>query len=281
MVAGRVIVVSDTHLSPSTPEADANWDAVVDYVDAVAPAFVVHLGDLTRDGAHDSAELAYARARLDRLSAPWRAIPGNHDIGDNPLVGPVDGADVEDVVDDARHADWCDVIGNDFWSIAPDGWHLVALDAQLFGTDLGIAADQWSWLESTLSAVAPDERVALLTHKPITAAPEELERSPGQRFVRQFAPERFDAIMLDPRVALVLSGHVHQYRVFDLAGVRHAWAPTTWAVLPERFQQTVGAKRCGVMVFAFDGAGVPDAPMVEPPGLGQFVLGDDIESPYG
>ena len=30
----RVILVSDTHLSPAAPEAEANWDAVLRYVGA-------------------------------------------------------------------------------------------------------------------------------------------------------------------------------------------------------------------------------------------------------
>jgi hypothetical protein len=34
-----------------------------------------------------AADLRHGRAQLDRLSAPWRAVPGNHDIGDNPWPG--------------------------------------------------------------------------------------------------------------------------------------------------------------------------------------------------
>src|SRR6185437_3481013 len=53
VTAMRVILMSDTHLSPAAPEAAANWDAVLRYVGANAPDVVIHLGDLTLDGAHN------------------------------------------------------------------------------------------------------------------------------------------------------------------------------------------------------------------------------------
>ena len=87
VTAMRVILVSDTHLSPAAPEAAANWDAVLRYVGANAPDVVIHLGDLTLDGAHNAGDLHYGRRQLDRLPVPWHAIPGNHDIGDNPWPG--------------------------------------------------------------------------------------------------------------------------------------------------------------------------------------------------
>jgi predicted phosphodiesterase len=49
VAAARVILVSDTHLSASAPQAQANWDAVVSYVGACAPDLVIHLGDLSLD----------------------------------------------------------------------------------------------------------------------------------------------------------------------------------------------------------------------------------------
>jgi hypothetical protein len=47
---------------------------------------VVHVGDLTLDGAHQPDQLPRARARLERLPVAWRSVPGNHDIGHNGVV---------------------------------------------------------------------------------------------------------------------------------------------------------------------------------------------------
>jgi len=71
VAAARVILVSDSHLSASAPQARANWDAVVGYVGACHPDLVIHLG--------------------------------NHDIGDNPSPGgPAGGG----TVDAARRQRW-------------------------------------------------------------------------------------------------------------------------------------------------------------------------------
>jgi 3',5'-cyclic AMP phosphodiesterase CpdA len=109
----RVILVSDTHLSPAAPEAAANWDAVLRYVGANAPDVVIHLGDLTLDGAHNAGDLHYGRRQLDRLPVPWHAIPGNHDIGDNPWPG----APGDFTVDAGRCQRWLDIVGTDHWSV--------------------------------------------------------------------------------------------------------------------------------------------------------------------
>jgi alkaline phosphatase D len=58
-----VILVSDTHLSVSTPQAQANWDAVLSYVGAHAPDLVIHLGDLSLDGTRLEADLRYGRTQ--------------------------------------------------------------------------------------------------------------------------------------------------------------------------------------------------------------------------
>src|SRR6516225_9914853 len=96
MAAKHVIFVSDTHLSPDAPEAQENWAAVVRYITAAAPDLVIHLGDLSLDGARNPADLDYARRQLDFLPVEWRAIPGNHDIGDNPLPGAPESLTVND-----------------------------------------------------------------------------------------------------------------------------------------------------------------------------------------
>jgi hypothetical protein len=81
---------------------------------------------------------------------------------------------------------------------------------------------------------------------------------------------------------VLVSGHVHQFRILDLDHRRHVWAPTTWAVLPDGMQDTFGAKRCGIVALTLGRAGRPDdVALVEPPGLAQHTLTVDVPSPYG
>ncbi len=275
MAALRVILVSDTHLSRGAPEATANWDAVLRYVDSVAPDVVIHLGDLTLDGAHRPADLDHGRHQLDRLPCAWYAVPGNHDVGDNPWPG----APADIMIDDVRRQRWLDTVGADHWSLAVSGWTMLAINAQLLGSGLAAEGRQWSWLEQQLAERDRDHNVALIAHKPVTAAAAELAASPGYRFWPQSARDRLGRLDGAP-VALVMSGHVHQYRQVDLDGSHHLWAPTTWAVLPDQAQPVLGAKRCGIVALELESGTIPQPVLVEPAGLAQQTLTVDIPDPY-
>jgi 3',5'-cyclic-AMP phosphodiesterase len=275
-VASRVIFVSDTHLSPDAPEAQANWAAVVGYIAAVKPDLVVHLGDLSLDGARNPADLEHARRQLAMLPVPWRAVPGNHDVGDNPLPGMPDSLGVND----ARRERWLDVVGPDWWSARVSGWLLLGVNAQLVGSGLAAEASQWSWLGEQIAQAGDGLRIALLSHKPLAAAEAELAAAPGYRFWPPAARDRLAGLFGDGPPALVVSGHVHQSRQLSLGGVDHVWVPTTWAVLPDHAQPVLGSKRAGVMSLTFE-PGLPPRPeFAEPDGIRQLTLTADIPDPY-
>jgi 3',5'-cyclic AMP phosphodiesterase CpdA len=272
----KVILVSDTHLSPAAPEAEANWDAVLDYVAANVPDFVVHLGDLTLDGAHDPAQLGYARRQLDRLPVPWHAVPGNHDIGDNPLPGAPPRLEV----DAGRQGRWTDALGSDCWSLEVSGWRLLGIDAQLHGSGLDAEGQQWSWLAEQLGQGDHGQRIALITHKPITAGKAEMAAAPAYRFWPEPARRRLGVLAGAAAPDLVLSGHVHQFRQLRIDGTDHVWVPTTWAVLPDHAQPVLGTKRCGIVSLEFAGDTEPRPVLVEPGGLAQHMLTADLPDPY-
>ena len=276
MTAIRAILVSDSHLSPDAPEADANWAAVRRHIAAAAPDLVIHLGDLSLDGARNASDLDYARQRMDLLPVPWRVVPGNHDVGDNPWPGAPDGA----VVDDSRRQRWLDAVGIDRWSLTIGGWTLLAINAQLAGSDLAAEEEQWSWLAEQVRACADGQRIALISHKPLAAGEAEMAAAPPYRFWPRPARDRLTAIFGGRWPALVISGHVHQFRQLELGGADHLWAPTTWAVLPDDVQPVLGAKRCGIASVVFDSAGPPEATFAEPDGIVQLTMRTDIPDPY-
>jgi hypothetical protein len=276
VAAARVILVSDTHLSASAPQAQANWDAVVSYVGGCAPDLVIHLGDLSLDGAGNAADLRHGRTQLDRLPAPWRAVPGNHDIGDNPWPGAPAGI----AVDAGRHQRWLDIVGADHWSVTAGGWALVAINAQLLGSGLAAEAAQWSWLEEQASRHRGRQPVALITHKPVTAIGTELAAAPAYRFWPLPARCRLARLFGGTPPALVMSGHVHQHRLLRLDGTDHLWVPTTWAVLPDHVQPVLGAKRCGIVSLTLTTGTPAQQELIEPDGLEQLTVTIDLPDPY-
>jgi hypothetical protein len=276
MTTTRVVFVSDTHLSPDAPEAQENWAAVVRYVAAAAPDLVIHLGDLSLDGARNPADLDYARGQLQRLPVPWTAVPGNHDIGDNPLPDRPEGLSVTE----ARRRRWLDVVGADYWSLVIGDWTLLAVNSQLAESGLAAEVSQWSWLEDQLRRTDAGQRIALLAHKPLTAPAGELAAAPPYRFWPPVSQDRLAHLFAGRPPALFISGHVHQSRELRLDGTGHVWVPTTWAVLPDHAQPVFGAKRCGVLSLAFGTGLVPQPTFCEPDGIRQLTLTADIKDPY-
>ncbi|TVZ04752.1 metallophosphoesterase [Trebonia kvetii] len=106
--------------------------------------------------------MRYGRAQLDRLPARWRAVPGNHDIGDNPWPGAPAGS----AVDAARRQRWLDTVGADHWLVQAGGWIVLGVNAQLLGSGLEAEAAQWSWLGEQAGRHCGGQPVALITPSP-------------------------------------------------------------------------------------------------------------------
>jgi 3',5'-cyclic AMP phosphodiesterase CpdA len=206
-------VTSDTHLSSRAPDATANWDAVLGHVDRTRPDLVLRVGDLTLDGMNDARELDRARGLLDRLPVPWHAVPGNHDVGDNPVKGHAN----EGTITQERQQSWLDTIGPDRWAIHRAGWTLIAVNAQLFGSGLAAEAAQWDWLDEQLESMPAEQPMVLVMHKPLSAQtsnwrpPRHTASSPSRR-------ASGSSVGLDRHTALLeVSGHVHQFRILTPA----------------------------------------------------------------
>ena len=114
----------------------------------------------------------------------------------------------------------------------------------------------------------------------MTATDAELASSPAYRFLPQSARDRLASLLGETPLALVLSGHVHQYRLLRLDGTNHLWVPTTWAVLPDQVQPILGAKRCGIVSFDLASDRAPEPVLVEPDGIVRLTIATDIANPY-
>jgi 3',5'-cyclic AMP phosphodiesterase CpdA len=275
MSAARVIVVSDSHLSARTPEATAHWDALVEHVAAAAPDLVVHAGDISTDGEVVPEDLAYARTQLDRIAAPLAVLPGNHDIGDG-AAWTYDGAAVVGAETLGRYRA---AFGPDRFSVEVGAWRLLGVNAQLFGSGEPEEDEHWAWLGDEIGRLAPGTPVGLVLHKPLV--PPDGDRDRPVRYVPEPARGRLFALLAAVDTRLVVSGHIHQALRRDRDGVAHVWAPSSWAVLPDRIQSPIGAKWVGATGLALHDDGRVDVSDIRLPGVDDVVIGDDVPSPYG
>jgi len=213
----RVLLVSDPHLSPTHGFFYENWRIVREAVNAHPPDLVIVNGDLCIDGPDSDAEMAFAGAALRQLQVPVRALPGNHDVGDEPP-----GQDARQLIDAARLARWNQVFGSDRFEVELGAWRLIGINAQLCGSGLPQEGEQLAWLAERLSAAM--DPVALFLHKPLflddpgeqAATIASLNPAPRAALMRLIAAHK---------VCLVLSGHLHGHRDVIHDGVRYVWAP--------------------------------------------------------
>jgi 3',5'-cyclic AMP phosphodiesterase CpdA len=264
----RVVQVSDTHLSPRAPYSDFHWDAVLAHVEATGPDLVVHTGDISAHGSEGEDDLVHARRRLDELTVPWLAIPGNHDIGDiAPTTSPVD---------DTRRRRYAETFGATRWATDDDGWRLVGVDAQTMLSDLAEAADEWAWLED---ALATDRPTAVFLHRPLRPFRGDTVDEP-RRYVMPPGRERLTGLLAASSVRLVGTGHVHQWWSGHLDGIAHVWAPSAWAMVPDDIQPVIGAKHAGIVEHELAADGACTSRFVRPAGLADVTIGIDFPSPY-
>jgi 3',5'-cyclic AMP phosphodiesterase CpdA len=245
----RLTQISDTHLARRLKKLTDNFHRVSEHIDATRPDLVVNSGDISFDGPTNRDDLEFAKELHDALPVPCRHLPGNHDIGDNPTaVGP---APTQPATEKHRQT-YLAIIGEDRWRFEQAGWCFIGLNSLIMNTGIESEAEQFDWLASQLADVN-GKPVALFVHKPLflnTPGDPELEAS-AIRYVPQPARrgliEMFGAVDL----RLVASGHVHQRRDFTFGHIRHVWAPSAGFIIPDRMQEVIGSKECGLVEYRF------------------------------
>lgn len=267
-MAFRLVLVSDTHLSDQRPWFAPNFVACRDWVRDTSPDLVLNLGDMAFEAPLDTADLTAARDDHDALGVPWRAIPGNHDIGDGPRT---DGAGQRFAVNAGSRALWADVIGPEWWTVEAGAWTLIGLNTQLFGTGDPAEKEQEAFLDVAL-ATAAGRPILLATHRPwFLDRIDEPPNHPG----RWIWPETRDVLWPKLKaggVRAIVSGHVHQHRHMSADGIELIWAPSTAFHMPDDQQPAMGLKRLGLLDLRLESDGSIAVDFVEPDGITQQSL---------
>jgi 3',5'-cyclic AMP phosphodiesterase CpdA len=233
----RIAQLSDAHLSPRFARFEGNFDLLAEAVRGARPDLLIATGDLSLDGADEEEDLRHAQARHAAIGAEWLALPGNHDVGDEPVLGGRQPVNAE------RIALWRSVFGTHGWVRDVPGWRLLGLDTQSLGAPEGEA--QWAMLEGAVATAGP-RRLALFQHKPLTE--ERLDDTAVNYWPVLPVPRaRMLALFGANCPAFVASGHVHQHRVHRNDGLLQIWAPAIAFIVGDAWQKPVGSKLLGWM----------------------------------
>ena len=265
----RIIQISDTHLSPCKSHFGDNWAPLAAWIAAERPELVIHSGDLTVDGADVEEDLRYAAGLMRDLGVPFRAVPGNHDVGDagHPRQ-PVDGE---------RLARWRAHFGPDRWFEDAEDYRLIGLDAMLLGSgDLEETA-QAAWLETAMEG-AGGRRIAWFLHRPLFLDRPD-EGDTGYWSVKPQPRAWLMELVRRRPVALVASGHLHKARDFLNDTTRYIWAPATAFLVGAMAPPMAGENRLGAVVYEID-AGEIEAKIIKVPGLSPHWIDDVVEEVY-
>lgn len=261
----RLAQISDTHLSGRVPSFVRNFDVLAKALRAATPDLVVNTGDLSLDGADREEDLVLARRAHDALGLDWAAIPGNHDVGDDPgRRQPTDAA---------RLARWHRILGPDTFLRDLPGWRLIGLDSQILATGLPEAEAQMEMLARGLETAA-GRSIGVFLHKPLCQ--ERLdEADSGYWCVGPVWRERLVDLLLPQRPAFIASGHVHQWRDRGASeGLRQIWGPSAAFILGDDYQETVGRKALGYVEYLLHPDGGFASRLVPLPELTIHDIGD-------
>lgn len=269
----RIIQISDTHLSAGKPHFADNWPPLAAWIAAQHPDLVVHTGDVTVDGADDETELAYTAGLMNTLGVRWRAVPGNHDVGD--------AGHVRQPVNAGRLAAWRRHLGPDRWvedaGEGTAGWRLIGLDAMLIDSGEREEREQAAWLEE-VTAGAQGRRIAWFLHRPLFVDNPQ-EGDTGYWSIKPQARSALMALVRKYQVALVASGHLHQARDFACDGTRYIWSPASSFLCGAMQPGLPGEKKLGAVLYDFAGPTfMAEIPAL--PGLTQHWLDDVIDEVY-
>jgi len=242
-----LIQITDTHLSRQRPAFVRNFEVAADIIARDRPDMVVHTGDIAVEATARPDDLLFGKESMDGLGVPYRTIPGNHDVGDNPSDNnymperPVTAALVDT---------YEGLFGPGHWHLDQGGWRLIGLNAQLFCSGLTGEQTQHDWLLRTLAESA-GRPVAVFCHKPLLRDAIDEPVDVPYRYVPLASRAALAAAMDAVDVRLFACGHVHQARDHWRGRTRHVWAPATAFTLPDSVQPRVGDKRCGLVSYRF------------------------------
>jgi len=228
----RFAVIADSHVNPSEQDNISPFEShrltnerlrhTVAMLNALEPAFVVHVGDMIHpvpEAVSYPQAVRQFRDTMAELACPVHLVPGNHDVGDKQADYVPAGAIRPEYVElYSRH------FGEHFYGFDRQGCHSAVINTSLINSGLPQEREQAAWLETDLAAHA-GQRIFLFMHYPPFVA----TRDEHGHYDNNDEPGR--SWLLDVvarhKVAAAFTGHVHNFFLNRHADTNFYLMPST------------------------------------------------------
>lgn len=187
----KFALITDTHVGGNTG-ADDLERTVKDINSQKDIAFVIVSGDVTEFGAHE--ELQTAKNILDKLTIPFYVIPGNHDSNWS----------------ESGNNDFLKIFGSETFSFDFNGYHFIGMAS---GPNMRMGPGQIpkenvEFFKAEMVKLSKDKPVIFVNHYPLNDG----------------LNNAFEVLNVLHRhnVKLLLCGHGHSYRKFEVEGLNSA-----------------------------------------------------------
>lgn len=216
----KIVQISDTHISHLGGVTNENFAKIAQFVnEQLRPDFIVHTGDVVILDPDVAEDRAAAKEALTALEAPYRVLPGNHDVGETFEHAWADLHATPERVD----AFTADFGADRFVEIVGD-WAIIGLNSEILAADFAQAEEQWAWLDTVAEQVG-DRPALVFCHKPVFPPFEGPQTH--QMSIPNASAERLRAVLAPVDVQAWGSGHLHRYQLDRVDG---AWAVSAPAV---------------------------------------------------
>jgi 3',5'-cyclic AMP phosphodiesterase CpdA len=272
-----IVHISDVHLSFRRPFFHHNWELLLEILQQATCDLVLCSGDMTVDGADCPEELAFAAEQFRRTGREILFVPGNHDIGNSSP----DSRGGESLITRARRDAYLDQFGPDFW-VRDLGthWRLLGLNSMLFGSGLPAEEAQTDMIERAVEGLA-GRKLLVMQHKPLYMRTPD-EAAPTQSALYAEHRQALHDLLRPAGTAIVLSGHIHDYKTAEWDGIQQVWAPSTAFVIDASgtLYPRHGIRRVGYLRHRLE-ADSHCHEFVEPDSFLNIDLGNWMRSPKG
>ena len=229
----KIIHITDTHLSRTHPVFHLNWFFLSEKIASIKPDLVVHTGDAAITDPDRLEDLEFAKTCLDNLKVDYIVVPGNHDIGDNYILADGLKKFQPKVCSEIRRERWKSVFGDDFWMRTFGDYQFLGLNTQLIGSGLEAEHQQKEMIDKAMDSDASERsNTIVVLHKPLYTQEDGAVYSQDSAEAELWSIPEAESLMLEEKFTknklnLMLSGHLHRYKVIDRDGLTRIWGPST------------------------------------------------------